>query len=74
MTVAGVESNYKMYVSADAAESKPLVEEEPLAVTGEKGNEKIDGEFDATTLLFILLAVLFVADWGVYCYERYQLR
>lgn len=74
MTVAGIESNYKIYVGANPEESEPLVQEAVFAVAGEKGNDKIDGEFDATTLLFIILAVLFVADWGVYCYEKYQLR
>lgn len=74
MTVAGVENTYNFYVTAHPEESVPHVEEGAFIVAGEKGNEKIDGEFDATTLLFILLAVLFVADWGVYCYEKYQLR
>ena len=74
MTVAGVENSYNIYVEANTEESAPIVEETQFAVTGEKGNEKIDGEFDATTLLYILLAVLFVLDWGVYCYEKYQLR
>ncbi len=74
MTIAGVENSYNIYVAANPDESSPIVEEAQFIVTGEKGNEKIDGEFDATTLLFIILAVLFVADWGVYCYEKYQLR
>lgn len=74
MTVAGVENSYNIYVEANTEESAPIVEETQFAVTGEKGNEKIDGEFDATTLLYIVLAVLFVLDWGVYCYEKYQLR
>ena len=74
MTLAGVENNYKMFVGADPVESSPSVQEEEFIVAGEKGNKKIDGEFDATMMLFIIAAVLFVADWGVYCYERYQLR
>lgn len=74
MSISGVESNYRLYVGANPEESKPLIEEGEFLVAGEKGNDKIDGEFDALTLLFILLAVLFVADWGVYCYEKYQLR
>ena len=74
MTLAGEESSYNIYVGANPVESKPLIKEEEFLVAGEKGNEKIDGEFNATTLLFICLAVLFIADWGVYCYERYQLR
>lgn len=74
MTLAGVENTYKMYVSANPDESQPLVNEAEFKLAGEKGNEKIDGEFDAMMTLFIILVVLFVADWGVYCYEKYQLR
>ena len=74
MTLAGVENTYKMYVSANPEESQPLIKEAEFKLAGEKGNEKIDGEFDAMMTLFIILAVLFVADWGVYCYEKYQLR
>ena len=74
MTISGIESNYKIFVGANPVESKPLINEEEFLVAGEKGNNKIDGEFDAMMSLFIILAVLFVADWGVYCYEKYQLR
>ena len=74
MTISGIESNYKIFVGANPVESKPLINEEEFLVAGEKGNNKIDGEFDAMMTLFIILAVLFVADWGVYCYEKYQLR
>ena len=74
MTISGIESNYKLFVGADPVESKPLINEEEFLVAGEKGNNKIDGEFDAMMTLLIILAVPFVADWGVYCYEKYQLR
>ena len=74
MTISGIESNYKIFVGANPVESKPLINEEEFLVAGEKGNHKLDGEFDAMMTLFIILAVLFVADWGVYCYEKYQLR
>ncbi len=74
MTIAGVENKYNLYVAAHEKESSPHVEESAFVVAGEKGNETIDGEFDTTVTLLIILAVLFVADWGVYCYEKYQLR
>jgi hypothetical protein len=45
-----------------------------FSVGGERGYEKTDGEYDPVALLFILLAVVFCADWMVYCYEKYQLR
>ena len=74
MTLAGVENKYSIYVGADPLESTPLVKEGEFVLVGEKGTNKIDGEFDSTMLLFIIVALLFIADWGVYCYEKYQLR
>ncbi|MBR1974387.1 MAG: BatA and WFA domain-containing protein [Clostridia bacterium] len=74
MTIAGEESRYKIYAGANPIESKPAVKEAEFVLVGEREDKKIDGEFDAMMVLFILLAVLFIADWGVYCYEKYQLR
>ena len=37
-------------------------------------NEGFDGRYDMMTALFIAIAFLFLADWTVYCYEKYQLR
>ena len=74
MTIAGTESRYSIYSGAHPGESDPAVTEAELSVSGEREYNSIDGEFDATTVLFICLAILFVADWGVYCYEKYQLR
>jgi len=72
--VAGEEISYKIFSGADPEESKPVTEEGDFSLAGEKTKGGTDGKFDATMLLFICLAVLFVADWGVYCYEKYQLR
>ena len=43
-------------------------------LSGERVDIGTDGEFDPLMLLFACLALLFIADWGVYCYEKYQLR
>ena len=45
-----------------------------LALLGNKGSEKKDGYYDDLLAFFIVIAVLLLADWGVYCYEQYQLR
>ena len=74
MTVAGNESLCNIYSSAPPEESAPSAAEDEFTVTGEPGNEKSDGEYDALTVLFISLIILLLADWGVYCYEKYQLR
>ena len=74
MTIAGAESRYNIYSGAHPDESNPEVSEAAFSLSGEREYNGIDGEFDATTVLLICLAVLFIADWGVYCYEKYQLR
>ncbi len=74
LSIAGKESSYRIYAGAHPEESRPALTEDDFSLSGQKGNAMIDGEYDPTILLFILLAVLFIADWGVYCYEKYQLR
>ena len=65
---------YCIYAGASKAESVPQEREGEFLVDGEKTEANIDGTFDPTTLFFILMAIIFIADWGVYCYEKYQLR
>ena len=74
VTIAGAEVSYDIYAAAHPDESKPVGEESDFSLSGEKTYKKIDGEFDPTVILFICLAILFIADWGVYCYDKYQLR
>ncbi len=74
MKLAGDEMKYQIYSSANEAESVPTVEEEDFSLNGEKTDSSIDGEYDPMMLFFVCLAILFIADWGVYCYEKYQLR
>ncbi len=45
-----------------------------FVVEGEPSNERPAGIYDDLLVLFIILAVLFIADWVVYSYEQYQLR
>lgn len=45
-----------------------------LLLGGEREYNYSDGFYDDLLAFFILLAVLLLADWGVYCYEQYQLR
>lgn len=68
------EKTYKIYSSAPVEESKVGAEGEDFSVIGEAGNERTDGQYDPIVLLFVLLAIVFTADWMVYCYEKYQLR
>lgn len=74
LTIGGAETTYSLYSGAIPSESEPCVNEMSLSLSGERTESNIDGEFDPLTLLFICMAIIFVADWGVYCYEKYQLR
>ena len=65
---------YYVYSGAPAEESAPYVTEASFSLVGEQKYERTDGEFDPLTIIFILLAVVFAADWVVFCYEKYQLR
>ena len=74
LDIAGANSVYRIYSAADLAESVPSTEEASFSLSGERTNKNIDGEFDPIIILFITLILLFIADWGVYIYEKYQLR
>lgn len=43
-------------------------------LSGNQTNGTVDGIYDSLTYLFVILTILFVLDWMVYCYEQYQLR
>jgi hypothetical protein len=63
-----------VYCSLPENERFTTVSETSFILTGEAQEKSIDGKYDDLMILFILLAVIFVADWMVYCYEQYQLR
>jgi hypothetical protein len=72
-TVEG-EKIYKLYSAAPESESDPNAIGIDFSVGGEQTYEKTDGEYDPVSIFFVLLALVFCADWMVYCYEKYQLR
>ena len=45
-----------------------------LVLSGEREYEYSDGFYDDLLAFFIIIALLLLADWGIYCYEQYQLR
>ncbi|MDE6613211.1 MAG: VWA domain-containing protein [Clostridia bacterium] len=45
-----------------------------LLLSGERENVHSDGFYDSLLAFFIIISLLLLADWGVYCYEQYQLR
>ena len=45
-----------------------------LILSGEREFNYSDGYYDKLPAFFIVICVLLLADWGIYCYEQYQLR
>lgn len=66
--------NYYIYSSFPAEESNTNVTGASFALEGTQTYDGYDGTYDPLLILVILLAVIFLADWVVYCYEQFQLR
>ena len=65
---------FSIFSSLPDAESFAGETVEDLSLQGQLGNDYTDGIYDKLIIFFIVLAVVYVADWMVYCYEQYQLR
>lgn len=63
-----------LYVSLPQSERMLTSEDVSFSLVGEPGEDRIAGILDNLLVIFIILAVIAVADYGVYCYEQYQLR
>ena len=74
INIAGQEKSYNIYASTPAGESDPTVLGQDFSLQGTQAYEKTAGEYDPLVLFFVLLAIVFTADWMVFCYEKYQLR
>ena len=72
--ISGAPRTYHIYSAMPEAERSPVNTAEEISLYGEAGNDKLDGIYDKFIIFFVLLAVIFTADWMVYCYEKYQLR
>lgn len=68
------QKKYYFYSSLPEEERDPTATAQSFVLQGEAGSSTRDGTFDSLMILFIILAVLCLADWMVYCYEQYQLR
>lgn len=72
--VAGSEREFCIYSSVPKEERRVESSFESIALDGQASNSGSDGKLDPLTALFIIAAVLFTAEWMVYCYDKYQLR
>ncbi len=71
-TSNNVVSRINVYSSFPEKENE---KEESLvaSISGEQTNEYRNSYFSLTTILFVILLLIFMADWMVYCYEQHQL-
>lgn len=74
MTVSGSAREFYIWSAMTEAECDPTVTHDAVALQGEATSGGFDGKFDPIWIIFITLLVIFLADWMVYCYEKYQLR
>jgi hypothetical protein len=63
-----------VYTQLPLNERQTTVSATTFSIEGQPSDEKLDGKYDDLLYLFIILAVVVIADWMVYCYEQYQLR
>lgn len=68
-----VEQEYYVYSRMPASESE-VFSDQMLAMEKQSDVSVTDGFYDKLVIYFIILALAFLVDWGVYCYEQYQLR
>ncbi len=74
MTVSDSVRTFNIWSAVNEQERVPIRIMPSVAIEGEQTKGGFDGYFDPMIIIFIALAVVFLADWMVYCYEKYQLR
>ena len=74
VTVSKIPTTYYIYSALPEGESDPVQTLDYIGFSGVAEEGGFDGSFDPVYILFILIAIIFIADWTVYCYEKYQLR
>lgn len=62
------------FAGVPGKESHPTADGGQLALIGNKEYNYSDGYYDKLLAFFIAIALFLLADWGIYCYEQYQLR
>lgn len=74
MSIAGTTRTVNLYSQLPIEERNATVAEQQFSLDGNYEEGGLDGKYDTMLALFIVLSVVFAAEWVVYCYERYQLR
>ena len=63
-----------VYAAMPLDERVPVISEASFKIQGEREAKSLTGYLDNLLIIFIILAVIAVADYGVYSYEQWQLR
>ena len=75
VNVSGAERPaYYVYASVPKEERRTETSADSIGLVGESSDVGSDGRYDPLNLLFVIAALLFTAEWMVYCYDKYQLR
>lgn len=72
--VSGNEREFTLYSSLPKEESDISPSDGSFKLMGEATDGGRDGKYDELVVYFIAAALLFSAEWVVYCYDKYQLR
>jgi len=73
-TVKGAEQVYNIFVKVPEQESFDTSETAEIKFDKFTDSTFTDGFYDGLTAYFVVMLLVFIFDWGVYCYEQYQLR
>ncbi len=74
MMVADSTREFYLWSALPEEERAPVQTADAIGLQGQASDAGFDGTYDPVWILFIALVIIFLADWMVYCYEKYQLR
>lgn len=74
LMIGDEEKVFTIFSSLPNEEGSSVYDVEELSLQGELGTDYTDGIYDKLIVLFIILMLVYMADWVVYCYEQYQIR
>jgi len=75
MLVGSGERVYNFFSEMPGEErNTAMTEEGAYRLAGTASSKGTDGIYDDLMFFMIALSLIFIADWMVYCYEKYQLR
>lgn len=75
MSVAGAPRTFNIYSAFPEGESDPNQSaDSAISIEAKAGTSALDAVYDNLIWVIVAIALIFTADWVVYCYEKYQLR